>query len=220
MTAPRVFISVGSHPTPVQAVAIKALFNTLVAAGLDPRQMEKNEWSYKQPLRAIKQVIDECDGLALVAFTRFEVSSGQERNSEGAKSLDGARMTTVWNQIEATMAFVRGMPFLVIAEKGLRDDGLLEARYDWNVYWTDFSEADFRSERFAGWVDSWKKDVVAHRSQAASNKQEMDPSQLRLRDLLGALTVAQIWGIGAAVLGAFIGVASLAYVAGGGTWPW
>jgi len=217
---PKVFISVGSHPTPQQATAIEALFNTLSAAGLDPRQMDKNEWSFKQPLRAIKEVINDCHGLVLVAFTRFKVIDGWERKEKGPTSINGDQMPTVWNQIEATMAYVRGLPFLVIAENGLRGDGLLEARYEWNVYPTDFSEADFRSERFAGWVKSWKVEVLRHAEDAQRKPMDVDAASLSIRALLSRMTIPQLWGFLTAILGALGAVATAAYLVGGGKWPW
>ena len=43
----------------------------------------------------------------------------------GEDLLSSIRLPTVWNQIEAAMAHMHEIPLLVIAERGLREEGLL-----------------------------------------------------------------------------------------------
>ena len=52
---------------------------------------------------------------------------------EGANLLENEGLPTVWNQIEAAMAYTLGRPLLVIVEDGLVSEGLLEGKYDWIV---------------------------------------------------------------------------------------
>ncbi len=101
---PKVFISAGTVATPRQKEAIDIVFNALRNAGLSPRQMGVNEWSHDQPLRAIRKVISECDGIAVVAFSRITFPSGNERLKQGDKTLTDIGLPTVWNHIEAAMA--------------------------------------------------------------------------------------------------------------------
>jgi hypothetical protein len=225
---PKVYISVGSAATPEQTAGTDAIFRSLETAGLSPRQMERNEWTAEQPLRGIKRVIDECHGTVVIAFTRYQFSSGIERKKDGSeKPLVDTRITTVWNQIEAAMAYTRGMPLLVIAEHGLIEDGLLEGRYDWKVYWTDFAADQLRSDAFIGYLESWKRLVLAHHDEQSKSEQsnsaaacETDVTKLSLAQLCGQLTLPQLWAALSAVAGALTGVASLAFRAGAGRWPW
>jgi len=219
----KVFISIGSASTPLQAEAADTIFRAVETVGLSPRQMEKNEWSSEQPLRAIKRVINECDGAVVIAFSRYQFPSGTERKKVGEEEhLSDVRFPTVWNQIEAAMAYMRGLPLLVIAEHGLRDDGLLEGRYDWKVFWTDFRAEELRSEAFIAYLESWKRRVLERaesRSEAAISF-EGDPSKMPIGKLLGRLSVPQVWAVLSALAGLLIGVATVAFRAGSGKWPW
>jgi hypothetical protein len=160
---PKVYISIGSAASSTQRKAADAIFRSLETAGLSPRQMERNEWTAEQPLRGIKRVIEQCDGIVVIAFRRYQFPSGTERQKDGSeKQLDNVRMTTVWNQIEAAMGYTRGLPLLVIAEDGVLDDGLLEGRYDWKVFWTDFSVEQLQSESFVGFSCKFEKSSIEY----------------------------------------------------------
>lgn len=219
---PKVFISAGTAGTPLQMEASEAIFQALEIAGLSPRQMEKNEWSSEQPLRAIKRVIDECDGAVVIAFSRYQFESGNERKKDGTEQpLSGVRLTTVWNHIEATMTYMRSLPLLVIAEQGLHEEGLLEGRYDWKVFWTDFQPEHLKSEAFRGYLQAWKRLVVE--GVTLRSKQpvgpEVDLSKMPLKKLVGLLTVSQMWKVLATIAALLLGIASIAYQIGAGKWP-
>ncbi len=223
MDKPKVFISVGSNGTPSQREATDAIFATIAGTGLAPRQMEKNEWSSEQPLRAIRKVIEECHGAVIVAFARYEFPDGFERLQDLThQPLKETRLPTVWNQIEAALAYGKGLPLLVIGEQGLREDGLFEGRYDWRVFWTEFDPADLRSERFSAYFSSWKKLVDEHVAQASTIDRlpEKDLSKIPFTKLLALLTLPQIIAILGALGSALAATATAAYKAGGGKWPW
>ena len=223
MDKPKVFISVGSNGSQQQREATETIFSVIAATGLSPRQMEKNEWSAEQPLRAIRRVISECHGAVIVAFKRYEFPSGIEKGKgDTVIPLHGTCFPTVWNQIEAALAYGRDIPLLVICENGLKEDGLLEGKYDWKVFWTDFQPADLNSERFSGFVQSWKRLVDEHVAKGADTGAagELDITRISIAKLLGSLTLAQLWtvlGVAATVL---TSVAAAAYKLGGGKWPW
>lgn len=224
MTQPKVFISVASaiENRKSDAEAAETIFNTLRNIGLSPRQMNKNEWSYNQPLRAIRRIIEECDGAVVIAFSCYHFPSGSEFTKSGTKPLENLRLPTVWNQVEAAMAYTRGLPLLVIAEHGLKSEGLLENRYDWNVYWTKWEPEDLRSDKFRGWLDSWKQAVLEHAQQRSASKQDtqVDPSKLTIGQILNSLSVPQIWALCSAVAGLLLAVATAGYRLGRGIWPW
>jgi len=223
MDKPKVFISVGSNGSQRQRDATETIFSVIAATGLSPRQMEKNEWSSEQPLRAIRRVIAECHGAVIVAFTRYEFPSGIERGkNDSSISLGATHFPTVWNQIEAALAYGRDIPLLVICESGLKEDGLLEGKYDWKVFWTDFQAADLNSERFSGFVQSWKNLVDEHvvATASATKSADLDISKLSLAKLFGTLTLPQLWALLGVLASLLTSVAAAAYKLGGGKWPW
>jgi hypothetical protein len=220
---PKVFISVGGAPTTQQAAASDMIFHALEIAGLSPRQMKKNEWSSEQPLRAIRKVMKECHGVVVIAFTRFKFPSGTEQQKDGKEEpLTNIRLPTVWNQIEASMGYTRGLPLLLIAEHGIKEEGFIEGKYDWQVYWTNFEHKDMSSKEFAGFLESWKKLVIEHEaSSAEKNVTELkDPSDIPVAKLLGMLSIPQLWKLGAALLGLMISIATASFRLGAGKWPW
>lgn len=220
---PKVFMSGGSASTDLQAAATDIIFRTIETAGLPPRQMDKNEWSCEQPLRAIRRVIEECDGAVVIAFARYDFPTGIERKKNGKEEeLKNIRFPTVWNQIEAAIAYTRRLPQLVIAENGLRDDGLLEGRYDWKVYWTDFKEEDLISEAFADFLDSWKRLVIEGADSRAKGEPlcDIDLSKIPVSALIARLSIPQIWSVISALIGLLIGVATIVFRVGTGKWTW
>ena len=220
---PKIFVSVGSAGTPLHLQASEAIFRALDTAGLSPRQMDKNEWSSEQPLRAIKRVIEDCDGAAVIAFSRYHFTTGSELGRGGIEQpLTDVRLPTVWNQIEAAMAYANGIPLLVIAEHGLRDDGLLEGRYDWKVYWTDFKPEQLQSDAFLGYLESWKRLVFEGRASRVQDAAtgDSDISKLTIAQLFTRLSLPQVWSALSAIVGLLIGVATIAFRAGSGKWPW
>ena len=223
MDKPKIFISVGSNGSQVQRDATETIFSVVAATGLSPRQMEKNEWSSEQPLRAIRRVITECQGAVIISFARYEFSSGIEKGkNDSINALGVTRFPTVWNQIEAALAYSRDLPLLVVCESGLKEDGLLEGNYDWKVFWTDFQAADLNSERFSGFVQSWKNlvDERVTSNSPITPRPSLDVSKLSLRELTLALTIPQIWGGLTVLTTSLLGVAAAGYELGGGKWPW
>ena len=227
MDKPRIFLSVGSTGTTQQKEATETIFSVIEAAGLSPRQMEKNEWSSEQPLRAIRKIIDQCHGAVIIAFTRYEFPAGIEHAKNNAKiDLADARFPTVWNQIEAALAYSRNMPLLVVCEQGLREDGLLEGKYDWKVFSTTFEPHELRSERFLGYVASWKRLVDEHVT--VSTKTSASDSPYNVADVLAKASLLDLTKLPLSKLitwlGAFVSVllsvAATAFKVGGGHWPW
>jgi len=220
---PKVFISTPSKGNALRERAKERIFNELRKAGLDPRQMEKNEWSSEQPLKAIRKVIAECHGIVVLAFVQHVIP---RTDAKVARQVVGdhppgkeIKLPTVWNQIEATMAYTSDLPLLIIGEEGMEQEGLLE-EYDWKVFPTTLNSKDFESEKFAGYLGSWKKLVFAHVESDARSTPKLDPSKITVGELVRQLTIPQFWSIASALITLLIAVATVGYKVGGGKWPW
>ncbi len=193
------------------------LFELLRLTDLSPRIMQPDEWSDSEPLIAVERILTECAGAVILAFERMRLPNGKEFSAGEPRELDDVRLPTVWNQIEAAIAYTRGLPVLVIAQNGLRSEGLLENRYDWSVYWSNLSPAELRSEKFRRWFNPWRKEV----QEAIPGKSEkFDPGELTLGDIFQRLKVSQVWAVITAVVTFAVAVATVAYRAGAGNWPW
>jgi hypothetical protein len=119
-----VFVSVGRPGTPEQEQFVAAFETFLRQNQLNPRLVGRNEFSADQPLKFIQRVMGECTGTIVLALERIRVATGTELYGESRNQpIVDARIPTVWNQIEAAMAYTLRQPLLVIVEKGLRCEG-------------------------------------------------------------------------------------------------
>ena len=214
-----VFLSVGRTFTEEQERFVSSLELTLRTAGLNPRTVGRSDFSSKAPLRRIADVLEECHGSVVLAFERSRALQLVDRpGSPEEQQFDDARFPTVWNQIEASMSYAKGLPLLVLVQSGLRDDGLLEARYDWYVQWIDLQEASLRTNEFQAVLADWVKEVDKQRMGPPRNGTAAKSAKdATLKELVGALTVPQLWAALGAVGTILVAVASIAYKIGAAT---
>jgi len=151
-----VFVSVGSPGTDEQERFTDSIERLLQLGG-----MESNRGGYSSvaPLKKINESIGPCSGAVIIAFERMYAKKAlEQRGGDKEKSHDIYKLPTVWNQIEAAMAYSAGLPLLIVAEKGLADEGLLK-QYDWTVQWIDIDEAEIDEPRFQGIFKDWSERV-------------------------------------------------------------
>lgn len=158
-----VFMSVGRTSTAAQEEFVSEIEQYLRDSGLTPRTVGRTDFSSLQPLKSIKQLMNQCAGTVVIAFERIHIQEGLERRGSGTEKLiRNESLPTVWNQIEAGMAYVLGHPLLVIVEQGLRSEGLLETGYDWYIQWVDTDVSIVNDQEFAEIFADWKKRVDEH----------------------------------------------------------
>lgn len=159
--AHKVFLSVGSPSNQTQENFIKAVENYLTANELIPQTVGRTYYSSLQPLKAVEELLKECNGTIILALERsYLVEALDRRDSPKQKNLNGLKLTTPWNQIEGAMAYTNEHPLLVLIEAGVKDDGLLEKGYDWYVLEIDLALAPEKDPRFVGVIADWKKRVA------------------------------------------------------------
>lgn len=160
----KVFVSVGRTSTPDQEAFVCAIESHMLDHGLVPQALGRNYWSSKQPLKAIDELMSECSGVAIVGFERLRILEALDRRgSDGERTVSGVALPTVWNQIEAAMAYSRGLPLLVVIDQELRTEGLLETGYDWYVKRVPLGPRVTLDREFCGIFDDWRARVDAHR---------------------------------------------------------
>ena len=219
--AHKVFISMGSTATSEQRAFIDAILHSLKTADFSPRIINENEWSFEQPLKAIRKVMDDCCGAVIIAFTRTRYPAGIEIKKDKNKELTDISLPTPWNHIEAAMAYTYNMPMLVIAENGLKKEGLLEQGYDWMVYWTDLEPAMVTTDQFRSVLDRWKDavtDFSLQRNEVVNSV--IAPDKITIGALIKSMNTVQFIQVLTALVSGFFFVAAAAFKAGGGKWPW
>jgi hypothetical protein len=155
-----VFLSVGRAFSDIQESFISSIERHLEQSGLRPRTVGRNEFSYKQPLQLVDDLMERSAGALVIALERLSIETGFERRGTPAQTVvTNIAIPTPWNQIEAAFAYAKRIPLLVIRENKVRPEGLLEGRYDWYVHATDLDASFLTSAEFKGTFDSWYRDV-------------------------------------------------------------
>jgi hypothetical protein len=157
-----VYLSVGSGRTEKQDAFVEALKRFLSGQNLDAKTAV--DGTNRQPLKDVEYTMKRCFGAIVLAFERTRIEVGVSR--PGAKlerKLKDVRLPTIWNQIEAAMAYTCGLPLLVLVENGLQDEGVLESRYDWRVKWVDLQDPIESDRDFRGMFEHWRENVIEKR---------------------------------------------------------
>jgi len=202
MARQNIFISMGSPFTPSQGQFLDALMDLLRACDVEPRVINKTDYPTGNPLSDISRVIGECQGAIVVAYERTYFDNGLEkRKSPQEKSIASVRYTTPWNQIEASMAFALGMPILVLMELGLREEGLLEEKYDWYIERLEISAEAFQNKDVRARIMAWCRRVQTQKKSRATRQISPD---LTISELGQMLTVKTALALGAAAFGLFV----------------
>ena len=182
-----VFISVGRTFSKNHEEFVSALEDLLRANGLNPRAVGRSDFTHKNPLKFIDDLMKECSATIIVAFERVRVVDGIERRgSPEQEILRNQNITTAWNQIEAAMAYTRGHSLFVLVENGCRSEGLLESGYDWYVQHVDLSRETLTTKAFIGSFTNWKNEVL---------EKEKSKSELKKKPVDGVdkMTIGQLF---------------------------
>lgn len=119
-----------SYPQPFnskQSDFINEISNYLKHRGFEPRTLGVTDYDMDAPLKAIRRLMLESNGLITVAFRRHQIKNGFTKpGSTEEKKLNGVWLTSPYSHIEPAMAFQIGLPVLLIREKGVIADGVLE----------------------------------------------------------------------------------------------
>ncbi|WGF84237.1 hypothetical protein [Lactiplantibacillus plantarum] len=157
-----------SYPRPVnenQDNFIKNLKRYLQTIELEPRTLGITDYDYSVPLQTIRSLMYECNGLLNVSFRRYKIDKGTKLSKDQVDKddLNGKWFTSPYSQIEPAMAFQMGLPILIIREKDVIPDGMLElgamANFIPEVDLDNTSMNFFETEEAHAVIDSWKTDV-------------------------------------------------------------
>ena len=205
MSERQVFVSVGGTANDSQENFVRAVEDRLRAEGLTPKTVGRTHFSADAPLKAITGLMGTCVGAVVIALERTSFPDGLEtRGGPKEKRLKDIKLATPWNHIEASMAYSRELPLLVIVEDGLKTEGLLEQGYDWYVQSVRTEATALSTNEFNGVLASWKSKLKDRPPQVIESS---DPANLTLGKLFGAMKPGQLWTllgvIAASLSGAF-----------------
>jgi hypothetical protein len=195
-----VFMSVGRTATERQEAFVREVERLLLEHDLKPHNLGRTEYSADQPLKAIESLMDRCSGTVVISFERLFVEQGvEQRGGPKPKLIESQGLTTVWNQIEAAMAYVKRHPLLVFAEDGVIQQGLLSHGHDWHVQRLDLDPAVLRSPESIGRLEEWKTRVALRAKKGVRQTRLMSPGDMTIAELIGAMRPNQLYAVVLAV---------------------
>ena len=209
MEQQKVFISVGGTATAQQEDFVKLIEDRLRSENLIPSTIGRNNFSADSPLKAVKELMNECSGILVIALERTFFEQGiEKRGGLQETNLSQIKFATPWNQIESGMAYGKGLPILVILENGIRAEGLLEKGYDWYVMTTALNQQSLTTSEFNGVLSSWKNKVEQYHinKTQANAPSRINPGELTIGELISNMKPAQLWGILAAFIAMMVGI--------------
>lgn len=123
-----------SYPKPItsqQETFLQRTSSYLESRGLAPRTLGVTDYDMEAPLKAIRRMLLECNGLISIAFRRSLIVRGAFRFGTDLSALveqplDNTWLTSPWSQIEGAMAYQLGLPILLFRETGVRAEGIFE----------------------------------------------------------------------------------------------
>lgn len=122
-----------SYPKPYlkrQENFIKKVIQYLEDRELTPRTLGVTDYDMDAPLTAIRRLMLESNGLIAIAFRRSLIRNGackpDSDMGEKESDLSNEWITSPYCQIEPAMAYQIGLPVLILREKGVIADGVLE----------------------------------------------------------------------------------------------
>jgi hypothetical protein len=126
-----VFLSYSKPCMDTQQKFIDRVCCDLSSRGFAPRTLGVTDYDWDAPLKAIRRLMLESNGLITIAFRRTYIKQGSGNYRTNitnlkAYSLDDQWLTSPWAHIEPAMAYQVGLPILILREEGVIAEGLLE----------------------------------------------------------------------------------------------
>ena len=119
-----------SHPTPYnkyQEGFLSLIELELKNHGLNPTNLGKNNWSFRSPLKPIKEIMETCVAVIVIGLERHHSLIGYDKEfSKSSKELIHKYSSSPWIQIEAGMAYHAGLPILILKEDKVYGEGILD----------------------------------------------------------------------------------------------
>ena len=214
----RIFLSCGTPYNSAQEEFLSAVEDLLRSRRCEPQTVGRSVYTHSQPVRGSCELISDCSGAVVIAFERLRISAAIERPGSARElEVHDWREPTVWNHMEAAMAYARELPILTIVERGVRRQGMLSERMEWVAIETEVDKTLLLTPRFQQAFEGWLKKVEMFSTkqnkilQASSNSTSLNLGDMTIKDILLQLKLEQIMKISGSLTGLISLVAAAAY---------
>jgi hypothetical protein len=189
-----VFLSCGAPHTEAQEQFLAAVESLLRSHDCLPQTVGRSSYSVRQPVEAARELIAECNGAVVIAFERTRLLSGFDKPGGAAqKDLRDESYPTIWNQMEAAMAYARRVPILTFVQKGVKRQGMLSDRLEWMAIETDLTPDLLGTERFRQAFAEWRQLVRKRSALTPAPPAAIAPAEMTVGQIVSALKPGQLW---------------------------
>ena len=149
---------------PIEEEFIERIIHYFEERELQPRTLGVTDYDMDAPLTAIRRLMLESNGLVTIAFRRSLIKQGTGKPisdiGEEEYDLSNKWLTSPYCQIEPAMAFQLGLPVLILREKGVIAEGILEKGV-LGVYMPEFDlnwnlDDYFKSKEWIQIIQKWE----------------------------------------------------------------
>lgn len=194
MSKYKTFLSRGSTYTDDQEAMVSAVEEYLETKGCEIFTVGTHNHSSRQPVEFARDLIADCDSAVVIAYERFRVESGLEKpGSPDESRIDGRKDPTVWNQLEAALAYSQRLPLLILVEKGLRRQGMTSERLEWNGLEVEITPEIVKGEPFKQMVEDWLKHV--DKQKASRKRKQRDLEEITVGDFFSSMKAKHLWAL-------------------------
>ena len=121
--------------------------------------MERPDYPNFGVFGEIQRLMSDCAGAVIFGFKELEIHDGVWRlGTPEEKDVKEVYLSTPWNQIEAGMAVMLGLPMLVICQRGVSGGIFDTASGEHQVYKVGIEE-DWNASTFINSFTGWSADV-------------------------------------------------------------
>jgi len=208
-----VFVSCGTPYTAAQEDFLCAVEAHLRSHCCEPMTVGRSAFSIRQPVQAARDLIAKCDGAVVIAFERIRIVKAFDKPDSGdQKEINNESDPTIWNQMEAALAYGQQVPILTFVQSGLRRQGMLSDRFEWTAIEGDLSPVLLRADKVQQMFGEWLALVEQRRDSGKLN--DVDPGELGVGRLITQLKPKQLWNVLAALFSIIAAVSVAAFEVG------
>lgn len=159
-----IFLSYAKPHLKRQEEFIKRIIQYFQERGLQPRTLGVTDYDMDAPLTAIRRLMLESNGLITIAFRRSLIKDGKGKPDsdigEVEYDLSDKWLTSPYCQIEPAMAYQLGLPVLILRERGVIAEGILEKGV-LGIYMPEFDlgcsfDDYFKSKEWVQIIQKWE----------------------------------------------------------------
>lgn len=128
----------------------------------NPRTIGKSDFPNKSPLDEVIAVMEACKGVIVLGYPQLIVVKGSVKNEQiPSKKNPQLLLATEWNHIEASLAYAKGLPLLIIHQVGISRGVFDRGAGNAFLYEVDLSLPSWPlTDQVSGAFDNWKQRVL------------------------------------------------------------